>query len=243
MAESTDAADYGLLSPVWAGTDGAAQTGDRRIIQALLDVELAWLRVLADAGVIAPEVPGDAAPAFQADLYDPVSLAARSAGGGNPVIPLLSDLRAKVRETSPAAAEAVHTAATSQDILDTALMLVTADTVAGISADAGRTMAALAGLAVEHRGTLCVARTLTQHSLPSTFGLRAAQWLHGVGQATEALEAAAARLPLQWGGGSGTLAALRTVVDASGSAAAPLDLADQLAARSEERRVGKECPV
>ncbi|MBO0897241.1 lyase family protein [Arthrobacter sunyaminii] len=228
---AADTADYGLLSPVWAGTTGAGRTGDRRIVQKLLDIELQWLRVLAGAGIIAPQLPDEAAPAFRADLYDPASLAARSAGGGNPVIPLLADLRAKVRDISPAAAEAVHTAATSQDILDTALMLVSADTLAGIASDTRRTMSALAGLAVEHRHTLCVARTLTQHSLPSTFGLRAAQWLHGIGQAAEALETTASRLPLQWGGGSGTLAALRTVVDASGSAATPLELADELALR------------
>ncbi|WP_354178061.1 lyase family protein [Arthrobacter sp. UYP6] len=225
-----DSADYGLLSPVWAGTSGAAHTGDRQLIQAMLDVELAWLHVLARAGVIASRVPDDAAPACRAELYDPASIAARSAGGGNPVIPLLADLRAAMRTTSPAAADAVHTAATSQDILDTALMLVAAEAVKGILADAQRTMSALAGLAEEHRSTLCVARTLTQHSLPSTFGLRAAQWLHGIGQSAQALEAAAARLPLQWGGASGTLAAVRTVVDSSGSPATPLELADQLAA-------------
>ncbi len=234
----SDTGDYGLLSPAWAGTTGAALTGDRQIIQKMLDVELQWLRVLAGAGVITPELPVDAAPACRAELYDPSSLAARSAGGGNPVIPLLADLRAKVRETSPAAAAAVHTAATSQDILDTALMLVAADALADILAGTRRTMSALAGLAVEHRDTLCVARTLTQHSLPSTFGLRAAQWLHGIGQAAEALEAAAASLPLQWGGASGTLAALRTVVDAGGSAAEPLELADELA-----RRLGLAAPA
>ena len=235
---AADTADYGLLSPVWAGTAGAAQTSDRQIIQKMLDVELQWLRVLAGSGVIAPELPNDAAPAFRADLYDPASLAARSAGGGNPVIPLLADLRAKVRETSGAAAAAVHTAATSQDILDTALMLVASDALNGILSDTRRTMSALADLAVEHRDTLCVARTLTQHSLPSTFGLRAAQWLHGMGQAAEVLDAAAARLSLQWGGGSGTMAALRTVVDASGVPATPLELADELA-----RRLGLAAPA
>lgn len=197
----------------------------------MLDVELEWLRVLAGAGVIDPSLPDDAAPSCRAELYDPASLAARSAGGGNPVIPLLADLRAQVRHTSPSAAEAVHTAATSQDILDTALMLIAAESVDGILGDARRTMSALAGLAAEHRSTLCVARTLTQHSLPTTFGLRAAQWLQGMGQAAEALQTAAARLPLQWGGASGTLAALRAAVDARGSAAAPLELADELAVR------------
>lgn len=229
--DHNDSGDYGLLSPAWAGTRGAALTGDRHLLQAMLDVELAWLQVLAGAGIVPASVPAAVAPACRADLYDPAGLAARSAGGGNPVIPLLADLRARVRKEDPAAAAAVHLAATSQDILDTALMVLAARALQVIREDAGRTMAALAALAVEHRGTLCVARTLTQHSLPSSFGLRAAQWLHGFGSAAAALETSAAGLPLQWGGASGTLAALRTAVDGSSAAASPLELSDALAAR------------
>lgn len=227
----TDSADYGLLSPAWAGTRGAALTGDRSVLQAMLDVELAWLQVLADASIVPASVPGDVAPSCRADRYDPAGLAARSAGGGNPVIPLLADLRALVRQDNPEAAAAVHLAATSQDVLDTALMVVASGALKVIIGDVRRAMAALAGLADAHRGTLCVARTLTQHSLPATFGLRAAQWLHGVGSAAAALEAAAARLPLQWGGAAGTLAALRTAADRSGTGSSPLELADALAAR------------
>ncbi|WP_337924956.1 lyase family protein [Arthrobacter jiangjiafuii] len=224
--------DFGLLSPAWAGTPAAALTGDTAALQAMLDVELAWLHVLAEAGLVAPEVPAAAAPACQAARYDLAGLAARAAGGGNPVIPLLADLRALVRETSPEAAAVVHKAATSQDILDSALMLMASRALQAILADARSTVDALAALADEHRHTPAVARTLTQHSLPTTFGLRAAQWLHGIGAATAALDSAAARLPLQWGGASGTLAALSTAAARGGpGTAGALELSDMLAAR------------
>ncbi|MER1996159.1 MAG: lyase family protein [Arthrobacter sp.] len=226
---SAETADYGLLSPAWAGTRAAALTSDWALLQAMLDVELEWLRVLASAGLIKEGVPDAVAPACQADRYDIADLAARAQGGGNPVIPLLADLRAIVRKEAPAAVGPIHKAATSQDILDSALMLMSARALEIILADAFRAQAALADLARRHAHTLSVARTLTQHSLPSTFGLKAAQWLHGIGQATAALEAVAAALPLQWGGASGTMAALTTA--AEGSTATPLELSAALAAR------------
>ncbi|MEB7503650.1 lyase family protein [Arthrobacter koreensis] len=224
-----ETADYGLLSPAWAGTRAAALTSDEALLQAMLDVELEWLRVLASAGLVKPEIPDAVAPACQANRYDIADLAARAQGGGNPVIPLLADLRGKVREEAPSAVGPIHKAATSQDILDSALMLMSARALETILADAYRAQAALAGLAREHADTLSVARTLTQHSLPSTFGLKAAQWLHGVGQATAALEAAAAALPLQWGGASGTMAALTAAAEST--PASPLELSADLAAR------------
>ena len=226
---SAETADYGLLSPAWAGTRAAALTSDEALLQAMLDVELEWLRVLASAGLIDAHVPDAVAPACQAARYDIADLAARAQGGGNPVIPLLADVRAIVREEAPAAVGPIHKAATSQDILDTALMLMSARALETILADAYRAQAGLAALARGHAETLSVARTLTQHSLPSTFGLKAAQWLHGIGQATAALESAAASLPLQWGGASGTMAALTATVEET--PASPLDLAAELAAR------------
>jgi 3-carboxy-cis,cis-muconate cycloisomerase len=203
-----DHADFGLLSPASAGTAASRLTSDYQFIQAMLDVELEWTRVLADAG----RVPADAVPAVEqasrADLYNAAALAERAQGGGNPVIPLLADLRAETKKRNPAAASAIHQGATSQDILDSAMMLMARRTLAGIVTDLKSAAAALARLAEEHRGTITVARTLTQHSLPSTFGLKAANWLSGVAQAGVRLEQVAGELPLQWGGAAGTMAAL-----------------------------------
>ena len=224
-----ESADHGLLSPAWAGTEAAALTGDAQVLQAMLDVELQWLRVLASADLLDPQVPDAGAPAFRAERYDLADLAARAQGGGNPVIPMLADLRSLLRaDGAAAAAAAVHRSATSQDILDTALMLMSARALDSLAVDVDRAVRALGALAAGHTDTLSVARTLTQHSLPSTFGLKAAQWLQGLGQAAEALAAARAALPVQWGGASGTMAALRTVADRDG---APLELAAALAGR------------
>ncbi|WP_461169220.1 lyase family protein [Arthrobacter sp. Z1-15] len=213
---TADSADYGLLSPAWAGTRTAELTGDRQLLQALLDVELEWVRVLASAGLADPEAPAAVAAVSDASRYDAASLAERAQGGGNPVIPLLADLRAQAKALSTQAAAAIHRGATSQDIMDSALMLLARRALESILADADRAAAALGETARRHAATLCVARTLTQHSLPSTFGLRAAQWLHGVGSAAQGLRTAAQNLQLQWGGASGTLAAVSL---AAGSAA------------------------
>ena len=215
-----DHADFGLLSPVSAGTAASRLTSDYQFIQAMLDVELEWTRVLAGAG----RVPADAVPAVEqasrADLYDAAGLAERAQGGGNPVIPLLADLRAETKKHNPAAASAIHQGATSQDILDSAMMLMARRTLAGIVTDLKSAAAALARQAEEHRGTITVARTLTQHSLPSTFGLKAANWLSGVAQAGVRLEQVAGELPLQWGGAAGTMAALTELANRPASPAA-----------------------
>jgi 3-carboxy-cis,cis-muconate cycloisomerase len=210
-----DNADFGLLSPASAGTAASRLTSDYQFIQAMLDVELEWVRVLADAGYVDAGLTSAVEAASAAEQYDAASLAERAQGGGNPVIPLLGDLRARVKETSPAAAAAIHKGATSQDILDSALLLMASRTLEVILSDLKTATAALARLADAHRGTVTVARTLTQHSLPSTFGLKAANWLSGVGQAGVQLSEVAGRLPLQWGGAAGTMAAL-TAVTAKG---------------------------
>ncbi|NKX50846.1 hypothetical protein HER39_09760 [Arthrobacter deserti] len=229
---AADYADFGLLSPATAGTAASRLTSDSQFIQAMLDVELEWVRVLAGAGYVGAEVPAAVEAAASAGRYDAAGLAGRAQGGGNPLIPLLADLRAEIRQLplpqTAAAAAAVHKGATSQDIVDSALFLMARRTVQVIGADLRAAAAALARLAEEHRGTVTVARTLTQHSLPSTFGLKAANWLAGVGQAGLRLEEAAASLPLQWGGAAGTMAALTGLAGRGGS---PLGLAAQLAGR------------
>ena len=221
-------ADYGLLSPATAGTKVSRLTGDRQLVQSMLDVELAWVEVLAQAGHIDPAIPEAVRAAALAADYDVASLAARSSEGGNAVIPLLADLRSQLAASSPAAAAAVHRGATSQDVLDTALMLLSQRALEVIIADLKRAAAALARLAGAHRHTLMAARTLTQHSVPTTFGLKVAGWLSGVGQAGGQLTDVAQKLPLQWGGAAGTMAA---VTEFCAQDAEPLDLAARLAGR------------
>ena len=116
---------------------------------------------------------------------------------------------AALRAEVPAEARSwVHWGATSQDILDTAAMLVATRAGAAIDADLGRLGDACAGLARSHRSTVMAGRTLLQQALPITFGLKAAGWLVGVDDARDQLRLARARLAVQLGGAAGTLASL-----------------------------------
>ncbi|MFC7847386.1 lyase family protein [Arthrobacter sp. NPDC057388] len=224
--------DVGLLSPVSASPLVAALTGDRAVLAAILAVEAGWAAVLEQHDLAPSASAAVVAHAADASRYDLAEIARRSQGGGNPVIPLLADLRAQVKSLDTAgvaggasSGKAVHTSLTSQDVLDTALMLVARNTVEALLADVRSTTAALARLAAQHADTLCAGRSLTQHSLPFTFGLRAAQWFHGLAAAARRLEAL--ELPVQFGGAAGTLAA--GTVLTSGSTTDPFRLADALA--------------
>ncbi|QNE16571.1 lyase family protein [Pseudarthrobacter sp. NBSH8] len=219
--------DVGLLSPVSASPLVTALTGDFAVLAAILAVESGWAAVLEKAGLAPAGSAAVVASAAEAGRYDAADIALRARGGGNPVIPLLVDLRKQVTALDGArigAVKAVHTSLTSQDVLDTALMLLARNTVEALLADLKGTTAALAALAEKHADTLCVARSLTQHALPYTFGLRSAQWFHGL--ATAGQQLGNVHFPVQFGGAAGTLAA-GTVLTA-GSATNPFDLAGAL---------------
>ena len=127
MTSDSDAADHGLLSPYWAGTAVASETGDAAVLRAILDVEVASAAAQARLGLV-PDAAAEAIRTAAAGLtLDAADLAGRARRGGNPIIPLLADLRAAV---GPDAAGFVHLGATSQDILDTALMLVAQRSIA-----------------------------------------------------------------------------------------------------------------
>ena len=220
-------ADVGLLSPFWVGTPVARATSDRALLDALVEVEL----TLIDAYVELQLAPATVAKiihsiAQSADFNTP-DLAVRARNGGNPVIPLIADLRAAVAAVDAEAAGWVHHGATSQDILDTSLMLIAKRALAIVLDDTRTTITALAALADRHRGTLMAARTLTQHSVPTSFGLKAAGWLHGVVRATRRLDATRGQLCVQWGGAGGTLASFALI----GSERSGIELQQAIAAK------------
>ncbi|MFE7761491.1 3-carboxy-cis,cis-muconate cycloisomerase [Streptomyces sp. NPDC057438] len=197
-------ADTGLLAPGWTGSPAASATGDTAYLRALLDAEAALTRAQAALGLV-PAAAGPAVTtAADAAAFDVRSLAERARGGGNPVIPLVADLTEAVGAPY---GPYVHRGATSQDILDTATMLVAARTLDVILADLGQTESALAALAAAHRDTVMPGRTLTQHAVPTTFGLKAAGWRSLVLDARDRLAVVRASLPAQLGGAAGTLAA------------------------------------
>lgn len=213
--------DLGLLAPVRAG-DAGAGLDDAAFVQAMLDVEHAWLVTCVEAGLAGPDAAPNGGSAVDAgsdpwrvERYDLVSLAGRTALGGNALIPLLADLRTALREDGhEAAARAVHLGATSQDVIDTALMMLAARAVDEAAPALDTAAAGLADLALRHRDDVCVARSLGQHALPTTFGARAGAWLDGLGAASADLAAARSELGVQWAGAAGTSADLLRAIRA-----------------------------
>ncbi|MFC0582823.1 lyase family protein [Micrococcoides hystricis] len=223
--------DYGVLSPAWAGSQTAALCSDAAFCQAMLEVERAWCHVLAEEGLIPTDHLAAIAAAAKVELYDLGKIAADAVGGGNPLIPLLKAYRDKVAEANPAAAASIHIGATSQDIIDTALMLVISRAGSAVLTTVKAAAVALITLAHEHRDTPMVARSLTQHSLPATFGWRVSHWLQALAQAGQHLEETLKQTALQWGGAAGTRASLQDFLVRSGSTSSTDELAAKLADR------------
>ncbi|MCX4903700.1 3-carboxy-cis,cis-muconate cycloisomerase [Streptomyces sp. NBC_00878] len=196
-----------MLAPGRAGSPAESATGDRAFLQALLDAEAALTRAQASLGLAPAEAADAVTAAADVARFDVRGLALRARDGGNPVIPLVADLTSAVAAVDTEHAPYVHRGATSQDIMDTAAMLVGTRTLDLILADLARTERALARLAREHRDTVMPGRTLTQHAVPTTFGLKAAGWRALVLDARDRVQAVRERLPAQLGGAAGTLAA------------------------------------
>ncbi|MFI8183454.1 3-carboxy-cis,cis-muconate cycloisomerase [Actinacidiphila glaucinigra] len=217
---STDlAADVGLLSPVRAGSAAEEATGDAAFVRGMLDAEAALTRAQAALG-LAPASAAAAVTAAAAEpgRFDPRDLALRARAGGNPVIPLVADLTEAVGERDAEAAPYVHRGATSQDILDTAAMLVASRALRPALDDLAAAAGVWGRLAAEHRGTPMTGRTLTQHAVPTTFGLKAAGWRALVLDAHDRLTAVRGDLPAQLGGAAGTLGAFGAFAEADGAA-------------------------
>lgn len=207
---------------LWPGDHRAADhLSDGEVIRGMLRVETAWLAALVDAGV----APAEAAVDLTRSVgdVDPATLALAAEAGGNPVIPLLALVRERLDDSHPEAARWVHRGLTSQDVLDTALVLSLRETVDAVIRQLDAQVRSLVDLAERHRTDPMAGRTLTQHAVPITFGLKAAQWLHGVLEAHDDLRHAGERLAVQIGGAAGTLAApaeLLRLTDGRGDAVA-----------------------
>ncbi|MDX3770757.1 MULTISPECIES: 3-carboxy-cis,cis-muconate cycloisomerase [unclassified Streptomyces] len=208
--------DAGLLAPGRAGSPAEATTGDSAFLQAMLDAEAALTRAQSACGLAPAEAGRAVTRTADADRFDVRDLALRARSGGNPVIPLVVDLTAAVPED---ARPYVHRGATSQDILDTAAMLVASRTLTTVLDDLERAAGEVARHAATHRDTQMAGRTLTQHAVPTTFGLKAAGWRALILDARDRLSAVRASLPAQLGGAAGTLAAFSAF---SAPAASPI---------------------
>jgi 3-carboxy-cis,cis-muconate cycloisomerase len=192
----------GLFDALYARGAVAASVDGRAWLGAMLEVEAALARACAAEGLIPAGSASVIADACDADRFDLDTIAASAGASATPVIAIVAALRAAVGEQ---VAAHVHLGATSQDVIDTAAMLLARRALEALLADVAAAAAATAVLARTHRESPMAGRTLLQQAQASTFGLRAAGWLVGLEEAAERLrEVATLRLAVQMGGPVGT---------------------------------------
>jgi 3-carboxy-cis,cis-muconate cycloisomerase len=207
---------------LWPGDHRAGElmTG-RALLAAMVEVENAWLGTLVDAGVAPTEARAELASLVS--TADAETIAAGAEADGNPVTGLLGLLRERA---GGEAAQWLHRGLTSQDVIDTAIMLCLRDALTSIRGDIAVQVRTLASLVEAHQRSPMLARTLTQPALPSTVGMKMANWLSGVLDAADTVAALPA-LSVQSGGAAGTLAA---ATELTGSGVEAVALSDRLAA-------------
>lgn len=198
-----------LLDSLLRGSAVATRFTSAATLQGMLDFEAALARAEAEAGVIPASAVAPIAAAARAELLDPDALRLAAAAAGNLAIPLVKQLTAKVKDLDEDAARFVHWGATSQDAIDTGLMLQVRDALADLDADLVRLIDVLRAQVRAHRQTVMIGRTWLQHALPITFGLKLAGTLDALGRLHVQLRVLRAEgLCLQFGGATGTLASL-----------------------------------
>ena len=202
-----------MTNLLWPGDQRAGELmSDAALLASMVAVESAWLDALVAAGLAPDECAG-------VDLTGLVSagdregLAVESEDGGNPVIGLVALLRDRA---SAEVSRWIHRGLTSQDVVDTGLMLASRAVIDELIAQLAEQISALSVLAATHRGKPMAARTLTQYAVPSTFGVKAATWLNGVVDAYRQISALT--IPVQIGGAGGTLAATTELAVLAGRA-------------------------
>ncbi|SAK59121.1 3-carboxy-cis,cis-muconate cycloisomerase [Caballeronia temeraria] len=201
----------GRLTDLICGNAAANEIwSPRATVQAMLDVEAALARASALHGVIPSSAVEAIVAACDADHIDADALMTGAAAGGNLAIPLVKQLTAVVKARDAEAAKYVHWGATSQDIIDTGVVLQLRAALDLLDADLRALSDALVRQARAHDKTPMIGRTWLQQALPITLGLKFAQWLDAVTRHRERLgELKARALVLQFGGAAGTLASLR----------------------------------
>jgi 3-carboxy-cis,cis-muconate cycloisomerase len=195
--------DSALTGPLFVTSAMRAVFSDEARLAAMLAFETALARAQAEAGIADAALPEALAAIRPAD-FDMAALGAETALAAVPVIPFVRQLRGML---PPPLASDLHKGATTQDVLDTALVLQIRDALKALAPDLRALIEALHLRAQEHAHSLCAGRTYGQHAAPVTFGFKLAIWLAGICDSLDALDdARAGALKLSLAGPVGTLA-------------------------------------
>lgn len=199
----------GLISSLTVTGPLADLFSDDSILQAVLRFEAALARAEAACNVIPQSAAKAIADVAQAPNFNAQTIAREARLSATPAIPLVKALRKFVHSRNPEAASFVHWGATSQDLCDTTMVLLLKKAQSIMEADLLRIETSLRRLSDEHAHTVMLGRTLLQAAGPITFGLKAAAWLAAIHRGRTQMNAAFNQaLVLQFGGATGTLAAL-----------------------------------
>ena len=184
--------------------------GDARFVDAMLRFESALAAAQAELGLIPASAAQSIAGSCKVELFDVAKIVRDSGRAGSVAIPLVKSLKESVTLFNAEALPFVHLGSTSQDVIDTAMALVTRDALVLIEDDLDRAIEGLLQQATRHAITPILARTLMQPASVTSFGLKCAGWAAPLVRSRERLKAASARaLKLQLGGAVGTLAQMK----------------------------------
>jgi 3-carboxy-cis,cis-muconate cycloisomerase len=205
----TDPASSALLGPLFSSGEMRALFADKAVIGRMLQFENALARAEVAAGVIPSKAASAIDAACKPSLYDAAAIGKAAGLAGNVAIPFVKALTAQVAHKDADASRFVHWGGTSQDVIDTANSLAFRAGAKLLARDLQRTVRGLVRLSEKHRKTPVIARTLMQHALPTTFGLKLANEAAAFARAAQLLDTAVEKAcVLQFAGAAGTLAAL-----------------------------------
>ena len=202
---------FDSLADAYLSSDELVACFDARATLArMLEFEAALAHAQARLGMIPPRAAEHIAAECAVDAFDVERIKRETAASSSAAIPVVNALTARVAARDSDAGLYVHWGSSTQDVMDSALMLQARSGIDRLLSRLERITATLAALTRSHRETLMVARTLSQHALPTTFGYKCALWLEAMVSAGIELKRQRSGLPLQFGGAAGTLAAYGT---------------------------------
>ena len=198
-----------LVTALGSAAATAEAFSDTATLRHMLRFEAALAHAAASAGLIPKKHALTIAKACDAALYDPAALAEAARRTATLTVPVVKALTAEVAKRDADAAAYVHWGATSQDVLDTAMVLQLGEALPPLFKDLDRIVDAFAKLAKKHRATAMLGRTLLQPATPLALGQKIAGWASDIDRATRRLKSSFAETQIvQFGGASGSLSAL-----------------------------------
>lgn len=200
----------GLFGELFVDAEMARVLGDEMLLQGMLNFESELAHALEGEGLAPAGNAMAVAQHCDARLYDIAELGRATTLAGNPAIPLIKALTARVAETAPEQAKWVHHGATSQDVIDSGYAYVIGNALEIVDFRLGRVTHFLHRLIEEHRATPMIGRTFLQQAVPISFGLKAALWLDPLLESRRIFDEMLATPVVQFAGAAGTLAALES---------------------------------